>query len=70
MVSLSDIRCYLGDMTTATVHLTDQVAANVRQLMGRDRIPQRTICQCAPTTAGYAAWSHDGPTVETLPVAS
>ena len=28
-VSLSDIRCYIGGMTTATVHLADQVAANV-----------------------------------------
>lgn len=35
------------------------------------RLTQDLLGHASPTTtAGYAAWSHDGPTVETLPVAS
>ena len=43
----------------------------VRRATQDIRLTQDLLGHSSPTTAaGYAAWSHDGPTVETLPVAS
>ena len=47
-------------MTTVTVHLPDRVAANVRQLMGREQITQRTICRWLGLTQGTVSKKCSG----------